>query len=221
MTRLEIFRLYSSLRKTMKTVNTQGRYQSRKLLNLMLILGVLGMSVVGCAQTSQTTDENQASPTITPGSNPSTPTPTTSPTSSSPTTSPTSPSPTTSSTSPSPEAELPKPNEKGEYQRTSHKYWQVTDSDPTGLNCRMGKSSIEQIQDPGSNITLDIGNWSVVGTFKQGQTFEIDLGPAGFGIVNDTQKQPWFYVTKSSDASAPSKCFIRANSSFIKPVQPK
>lgn len=120
-----------------------------------------------------------------------------------------------------PQVELPQPNEQGDYQRTSHRYWEVADPDPKGLNCRMGKYSIEQIQDPGSKVELDIDNWPVVGTLKPGQDFEIYLGPSGLGVLYDKQDQPWFFVEKSEGRGAPSNCFVRANSSFVRPVQPK
>ncbi|NJK68604.1 MAG: hypothetical protein HC789_19125 [Microcoleus sp. CSU_2_2] len=119
------------------------------------------------------------------------------------------------------QVELPQPKESGDYQRTSHRYWQVVDSDPNGLNCRMGQYSIQQIQDPGSKVELDIDNWPVVGALKQGQDFEIYLGPSGLGVLYDEQNQPWFFVEKSDDPGAPSNCFVRANSSFVQPVQPK
>jgi hypothetical protein len=120
-----------------------------------------------------------------------------------------------------PQVELPQANEQGDYQRTSHRYWQVVDSDPNGLNCRMGQYSIQQIQDPGSKVELDIDNWPVVGALKQGQDFEIYLGPSGLGVLYDEQNQPWFFVEKSDSPDGLNNCFVRAHSSFVKPVQPK
>jgi hypothetical protein len=118
------------------------------------------------------------------------------------------------------QVELPEPNAQGDYQRTSHRYWQVVDADPKGLNCRMGKYSIQEIQNPGNDIDLNIGSWPVVGILKQGQKFEIYLGPSGSGVLYDAQNQPWFFVEKTFDRGAPSSCFVRANSKFIQPVQP-
>ena len=120
-----------------------------------------------------------------------------------------------------PQPELPQPNERGEYQRTSHRYWQVVDSDPNGLNCRMGTHSIQEIENPGSKIDLNIGSWPVVGTLKQGEEFEIYLGPSGLGVLYDKQHQPWFFVEKSQGIDGPANCFVRAHSSFVQPVQPK
>ncbi|MBE9160907.1 hypothetical protein [Tychonema sp. LEGE 06208] len=119
------------------------------------------------------------------------------------------------------QADLPQPNEEGEYTRTSHQYWEVVDSDPNGLNCRMGSHSIREIEDPGSKIDLNIGSWPVVGTLKQGQNFEIYLGPSGLGVLYDDRHQPWFFVAKSEGVGGPSNCFVRARSSFVKPIQPE
>jgi hypothetical protein len=40
------------------------------------------------------------------------------------------------------EDELPQPNDRGEYPRTSHRYWEATNSDPNGVKCRRGPHSI-------------------------------------------------------------------------------
>ena len=217
--------------KTLKPVNAKGYSQGKKWLGLMMILGVLGINSLGCSQETSTPEANQTTvtpkPTTTPKPSPKTPTsqgnqttvtPKPSPKTVTPKPSPKTP---TSQANQSPQSDLPKPNAQGDYQRTSHKYWQIADASGKGVTCRMGKTAIEQIQTPGSSVTLDIANWPVIGTFKQGQNFEIDLGPAGFGILSDNKKQPWIYVEKSADKAAPTKCFVRANSSSVKPVMPK
>lgn len=230
--------------KGLKPVNVHQYSQVKKLLGLMLISGVLGISFFGCAQSTPEANETAVTPKPTASATPkpnsttttsqanqttATPKPTASgtpkPTASAtpkPTASATpKPSPTTptSQVNQAPQSELPKPNAQGDYQRTSHKYWQIVDPSGKGVTCRMGKSSIEQIQTPGNSVVLDIPNWPVIGTFKQGQNFEINSGPAGFGVLLDNNKQPWIYVEKSSVQGAPSKCFVRANSSSVKPVQ--
>lgn len=116
---------------------------------------------------------------------------------------------------------LPIPDKKtGDYARASHKYWQVVDPDPKGLNCRMGSYTKEQIYNASNTIKMDIFNWRVVGTLKREQSFENELGPAGFGIIYDTQKKPWMFVDKVYAKGAPKHCFVRANSKYIKPVPP-
>ncbi|MEB3826420.1 hypothetical protein [Phormidium sp. CCY1219] len=118
-----------------------------------------------------------------------------------------------------PASALPTPNENGDYGRTSHRYWKVVDPDPNGLNCRMGRYSYPAIASPRSDVTLDILNWSPVGTLDRGERFEIELGPAGFGILTDTRGKPWFYVRRSFGEYSTSCCFVRANSSFVVPVE--
>ncbi|WP_293149806.1 MULTISPECIES: hypothetical protein [unclassified Microcoleus] len=114
------------------------------------------------------------------------------------------------------EDELPQPNERGEYKRTSHRYWEATNSDPNGVKCRMGTHSIQEIEDPGSKVNLNIASWPVVGTLKPGQNFEIYLGPSGLGVLYDAQRQPWFFIEKSEGSGAPNNCFVQATSSFVK-----
>ena len=222
--------------KALKPVNVHRYDRGKKLLGLMLMSGVLGISFFGCAQSTPEANETAVTPKPTASATPKpnsttstsqanqttvTPKPTASATpkptaSATPKPSPTTPA---SQVNQVPQAELPKPNAQGDYQRTSHKYWQIVDTSGKGVTCRMGKSSIEQIQTPGNSVTLDIPKWPVIGTFKQGQNFEINSGPAGFGVLLDNNKQPWIYVEKSSVQGAPSKCFVRANSSSVKPVQ--
>lgn len=116
------------------------------------------------------------------------------------------------------QAQLPQPKANGDFARSTHTTWEAVDQDPEGLNCRMTNATYDQIIDPGSKITLDIGNWPVVGTLKAGQDFEISLGPAGFGVVYDTQQQPWIYVEETKIEGAPSGCFVRANNRFVQPI---
>lgn len=116
---------------------------------------------------------------------------------------------------------LPKPNQQGDYSRTSHRHWMVVDPDPNGLNCRMGRYSYDRIISPRSDVPLNILNWPVVGTFSQGDRFQINLGPAGFGILTDTRGKPWFYVSRTDANGAPSNCFVRANNQFAIPVEPR
>lgn len=176
--------------------------KSKRAFHLIILMGVFGLGSVSCNQS--------------PPSPPSSPSPLSSDTKGEREI----PSPTqTLTTNSTPQKlPLPQPNSQGDYQRTNHLYWQAIDSDPKGISCRMGQYSLEQLQNPGSNILLDINNWSVIGTFKPGQTFQIDLGPGGSGVIYDHQKAPWFFVAKSDQKGAPTHCFIRANSNFVKPI---
>ncbi|TVU55700.1 MAG: hypothetical protein EA414_00280 [Arthrospira sp. PLM2.Bin9] len=115
---------------------------------------------------------------------------------------------------------LPKPRDNGDYTRSTHTTWEVTDRDPNGLNCRMANnlSSYDQLLANQGQVTMNIKNWPVVGTIKQGQDFEINLGPAGFGIVYDNENQPWMYVERTDEQGAASNCFVRANHRFVQPI---
>ena len=225
--------------KALKPVKSLKNIHRKNLLGLIVISGFLGISLFACSQETPTPEASKptgsatgsspkpspsqpvsqaATTTATPKPSPTTATPKPSPTTATP-----KPSPTTATPKPnqSPEDNLPKPNAKGDYSRTYHKFWQIVDTSGKGVSCRMGKSTIEQIQTPEFSGVLDIGNWPVIGNFKQGQSFEINLGPAGFGILPDTKKEPWIFVEKTSEQGAPNKCFVRANSSFVKPISPK
>jgi hypothetical protein len=113
---------------------------------------------------------------------------------------------------------LPTPNRSGDYSRTSHTTWQVVDNDPNSLNCRMGRYSYEQIIDPRSTVVLNIASWPVAGTLKRGQNFEIEIGPAGLGMLYDNKMKPWIFVKRSFNRGAAKNCFVRANSRFVRPV---
>ncbi|WP_254032359.1 hypothetical protein [Planktothrix agardhii] len=117
---------------------------------------------------------------------------------------------------------LPEPNAQGNYvSLSSHLYWQVVDSDPNGLNCRMGNSSIEEIWNPDNPGFPSISNWPVVATFKPDEIFRAQVSYSGFVFTRDDQFLPWIFVKKKLDGT-PANCFIRANSALIKPVeQPK
>lgn len=119
---------------------------------------------------------------------------------------------------------LPTPNQQGDYMRAHHPYWMVVDPDPNGLNCRMGEYSYDEIirsSYDGNSDVFEFFNWPVVGTFSQGDRFQIHLGPAGFGRITDTRGKPWLYVTRTDANGAPSNCFVRGNTQFVIPVEPR
>jgi len=234
--------------KALKTVNSLRNIHRKNLLGLIVISGFLAISLFACNQETPTPEASKPTGSVagsSPKPSPSQPisqtaatTTTAKPSPSQPvsqaaaTTTTAKPSPTTTTAKPSPTTatpqanespanNLPKPNAKGDYSRTYHKFWQIVDTSGKGVSCRMGKATIEEIQTPEFSGVLDISSWPVIGNFKQGQSFEINLGPAGFGILPDTKKEPWIFVEKTSEQGAPTKCFVRANSSFVKPISPK
>ncbi len=116
-------------------------------------------------------------------------------------------------------AQLPQIQGNGDYQRSPHSSWETTQSNPQGIDCRMlGNTNYSQLENPSNKTELNIENWPVVGKLPPGQDFEINLGPAGFGVVYDTKQQPWIYVEKTSQTGTPSHCFVRANQQFVRPI---
>ncbi|CAC5345253.1 MULTISPECIES: hypothetical protein [Planktothrix] len=114
---------------------------------------------------------------------------------------------------------IPQPQANGDYRRSPHSSWKITQSNPQGIDCRMlGNTNYSQLENPSNKTELNIENWPVVGKLPAGQDFEINLGPAGFGVVYDTKKQPWIYVEKTDQKAAPSHCFVRANRQFVQPI---
>jgi hypothetical protein len=207
--------------KALKPVKSLRNIHRKNLLGLIVISGCLGISLFACNQETPTPEASKPTASVA-GSSPK-PSPSQPVSQAAATTATAKPSPTTAipQANQSPANNLPKPNAKGDYSRTYHKFWQIVDTGGKGVSCRMGKATIEQIQTPEFSGVLDISSWPVIGNFKQGQSFEINLGPAGFGILPDTKKEPWIFVEKTSEQGAPTKCFVRANSSFVKPISPK
>ncbi|WP_254174363.1 hypothetical protein [Planktothrix pseudagardhii] len=118
--------------------------------------------------------------------------------------------------------QLPQPQANGDYQRSPHSSWEATNPNAQGIDCRMlGNTPYEKLENPSNKTELNIENWPVVGQLKPGQDFEINLGPAGFGVVYDTKQQPWIYVEKTNETGAPSHCFVRANQRFVQPISPE
>jgi hypothetical protein len=114
---------------------------------------------------------------------------------------------------------LPEANAQGNYvSLSSHLYWQVVDPDPKGLNCRMGNASIEEIWNPDNPGFPTISSWPVAATFKPEEIFRAQVSYSGFVFTRDEQFLPWIFVKKKLDGT-PANCFVRANSSLIKPVE--
>lgn len=103
--------------------------------------------------------------------------------------------------------QYPQPNRQGDYtsilstfgngQKSSHLVWQVVSSE---LNCRAQAG----------------GNYRIVRSLSQGDNIDI-VGKAK--IYRDRQGKPWLYVAKEGSAEdVKIRCFVRANSQFIKPI---
>ena len=124
---------------------------------------------------------------------------------------------------------IPTPNRQGDYPAPPpkqaqglHVNWQVVDSDPKGLNCRMARQ-FQGFAVDGSDAPRDlsarnkhnISQWPVVFAFKQGQRLQAVTGNWGNHIMlTDQQGKPWLAVNTSK-----GHCFVRANSNFVKPLR--
>ena len=124
---------------------------------------------------------------------------------------------------------IPTPNQQGDYpappprQRGSRQVnWQVVDSDPKGLNCRMARQ-FQGISVDGTDAPADlsarnkhnIAQWPVIFAFKRGQRLQAVTGNLANQIMlTDQQGKPWLPVYTSK-----GNCFVRANSNFIRPIR--
>ncbi|MHC5769370.1 MAG: hypothetical protein ACYTXI_27890 [Nostoc sp.] len=101
--------------------------------------------------------------------------------------------------------QYPQPKRQGDYTsistfengQTAHLAWMVVSSE---LNCRAQAG----------------GNYRVVRTLSKGDNIDIVGKPK---VYRDRQGKPWLYVAKSGSAEdIKIRCFVRANSQFIKPI---
>lgn len=101
--------------------------------------------------------------------------------------------------------QYPKPNRKGDYtsiiskfedgKKSPHLVWKVVSSE---LNCRAQAG----------------GNYRVVRSLSQGNNVDIIGKPK---VYRDKQGKPWLYVAPEGIVED-VRCFVRANSQFIKPI---
>lgn len=129
---------------------------------------------------------------------------------------------------------LPTPNQQGDYTNdrrgNHHLTWQVVDSDPKGLNCRL--SSEFQTRDRYDNVIdrllnanykVDVTKWRVVASYRRGQQLKAEIGNmAQQIIVFDNRNKPWLPIMINEpevrQGALPKFCLIRANRQFIKPI---
>ncbi|MBD2000568.1 hypothetical protein H6G00_28855 [Leptolyngbya sp. FACHB-541] len=112
---------------------------------------------------------------------------------------------------------IPQPNSNGDFvTRTDHSTWQVTDTDPNGLNCRWSNQMPAEWADPSATLPrFDISSWTSVRRFQNGAVLSANSNPAGFVTVTDTRGRPWLKVTIGANDQI---CFVRANRRFIRPI---
>jgi hypothetical protein len=129
---------------------------------------------------------------------------------------------------------LPTPNQQGDYTDTRRGNrqinWQVVDSDPKGLNCRLSSKYLPQNKSDNVidrllevNYRVDIPKWQVVASYRQGQRLKAETGNmAQQIIIFDSRNKPWLPIMMNqpevNQGAAPKYCLIRANRQFIRPI---
>jgi hypothetical protein len=112
--------------------------------------------------------------------------------------------------------DLPRPNQYGDYTRTSHTNWVVVDRDPRGLNCRLHEDFPTDWFAPHAIYPrMNVWTWNIVDRFVKGTHLLANISPAGFATMGDERNKPWLKVSIGDNEEI---CFVRANSTFIKPV---
>ncbi|AFY31170.1 hypothetical protein [Calothrix sp. PCC 7507] len=104
---------------------------------------------------------------------------------------------------------LPQPDRKGDYYDGQWREWLVVDRDRKGLNCRSDAN----------------GNYSVIKKFYNSQKIYVNTqsylltgDKENFSMIKrDRQGKPWLAVLPTG-YQYEKPCFVRANSSFIKPI---
>ncbi|MEP6488151.1 hypothetical protein NDI43_05035 [Microcoleus vaginatus GB2-A3] len=124
---------------------------------------------------------------------------------------------------------IPVANKQGDYpvppggQRGNRQVnWLVVDSDSKGLNCRMAKRfrsiSVDGLDAPAELFERNkhnVSQWPVVTTFRRGERLQAVTGNnANQIMIADSQGKPWLPISTDK-----GNCFVRANSSFIKPIR--
>lgn len=123
---------------------------------------------------------------------------------------------------------LPSAKRQGDYlpsrQLATQIYWQVVDSDPSGLNCRLAKqfqgftsADLNAPEDLFRNNQPNIGAWSVITTFPPRTLLNAQTGHRGANLLLDDQDKPWLAVSVKQGTQY-ANCFVRANSRFIQPL---
>ncbi|MEG4582393.1 hypothetical protein QUA71_22675 [Microcoleus sp. MON1_C5] len=124
---------------------------------------------------------------------------------------------------------IPVANKQGDYpvppagQRGNRQVnWLVVDSDSKGLNCRMAQRfrsiSVDGLDAPAELFERNkhnVSQWPVVATFRRGERLQAVTGNnANQIMIADSQGKPWLPISTDK-----GNCFVRANSSFIKPIR--
>ena len=113
-------------------------------------------------------------------------------------------------------APFPVADDSGDFsRRTGYNLWQVSDTDPAGVNCRWSPEMPEEWYSPAEDWSdTDFQNWPVARTFEYGTKLVSDGSPAGFMRVVDSRGLPWLKIKVGDNNQI---CLIRANTRYIVP----
>lgn len=112
----------------------------------------------------------------------------------------------------------PSPDGNGDYTSGARGwyYWQVTDNDPAGLNCRATREFADGYWILSDDLRDDIQNFPVLRRFPLGTLLIVNYAPAGFALWHDDAGKPWLRVSLARDSD--SMCFVRAHSRYVRPI---
>ena len=113
-------------------------------------------------------------------------------------------------------APFPVADDSGDFsRRTGYNLWQVSDTDPAGVNCRWSPEMPEEWYSPATDWSdTDFQNWPVTRTFEYGTKLVSDGSPAGFMRVVDSRGLPWLKIKVGDNNQI---CLIRANTRYVVP----
>ena len=103
---------------------------------------------------------------------------------------------------------------RGVYQQT---YWLVVDRDPAGLNCRLSRHSNQGLSLQRREVAL-----------QRGAIIKADHYASDDDAISIVEGQTWLrvivnqkemqYDARRQDRNKPYQCYVRANESFIAPI---
>lgn len=111
---------------------------------------------------------------------------------------------------------LPVPDKNGDFSvRNLHRYWEVVDTDPQGVNGRLSTEyPIDWLNVSAIWPDEEISKWPIIRKFSRNTILECACGHVGV-IVFDEDGKPWLRVLLGGWV-----CFVRANSKYVHPVEP-
>ena len=122
---------------------------------------------------------------------------------------------------------MPIPDDNGDYRVLHHRYWEVIDDDPAGLNGRLALNFPPAWFPPGNKVLKEsINNWPVIRRFRKGTILVSNAAPEGTEIFCEGEEngKSWLKVNlapkNTGSHGQEILCFVRANNRYIRPIAP-